>query len=177
MRKIKNVFTLLMSVVLMVLNSGNACFASSSDNHYEACSTVTPHTTYGTAIKCDYDLPLNTDSSTQYFLFTPNEQRMNPDGSFIFSYSWAMPGDQFKPANSTIRVYVNATSSNSHQNFYIHLHNYDDSCVTYVSFTADGNTYYYDFTGLDVTKYYHLYFTKGALTGTITGSGQINYIQ
>ena len=94
MRKIKNVFTLLMSVVLMVLNSGNACFASSSDNHYEACSTVTPHTTYGTAIKCDYDLPLNTDSSTQYFLFTPSEQRMNPDGSFIFSYSWAMPGDQ-----------------------------------------------------------------------------------
>ena len=89
----------------------------------------------------------------------------------------AMPGQNFKPAKSTIRVYATATSSNSYQTYYIHLHNYDDTCVACITYTANGNSQYYEFTGLDTSQYYHLYFTKGVLTGTITGSGQINSIK
>lgn len=135
----------------------------------------------GVAIQCNEILPENTDSSTEYFRFTkqnPNA-RMEDDGSFTFSFSWAMESQVFKPAASSIKVYATATTTSSDKTYSIYLYKSgEEDPVKKVSYKANGTSQYYEFTGLDTNSYYYLYFTKSAFnSGTVTGSGRIESIQ
>ncbi len=131
------------------------------------------------ATECDYYLPTNTDSSSEYFCFNEEGQRINSDGSFTFSFSWALQSSYFKPANSTIRIYATATSDTNNKTYYINLYKDGESNpVKTVKYTANGVSQYADFSGLDTNSYYYMYFRIPLnSTATITGSGQINYIQ
>ena len=131
------------------------------------------------ATECDYYLPANTDSSSQYFYFNEEGQRINSDGSFTFSFSWALQSSYFRPANSTIRIYATATSDTNDKTYYINLYKDGESNpVKTVKYTANGVSQYADFTGLDTNSYYYMYFRIPLTSSaTITGSGQINYIQ
>lgn len=167
MRKFRRLMCFIMATV-MVLGTSMTVFAADIEEHYD-----------GVAIECDYELPENTDDSSEYFSFINLNQRMDSNGYFTFSYSWAMSSDYFKPASSSIRVYMSATSSTSNQTYYINLYKSgSDSSLGSVKLTANGNSQYYDFTGLDTNSYYYLSFSKPLLSNaTITGSGHINYIQ
>lgn len=167
MKKFKSLICFIMATVMM-LGTSMSVFAADVEEQYD-----------GVAIECDYELPENVDDSSEYFCFMSPHQRMDSNGYFTFSYSWAMESDLFKPASSSIRLYMTATSSTSNQTYYINLYKVgSDSSLGTVRFTANGNSQYYDFSGLDTNSYYYLYFSKPLLSNsTITGSGHINYIQ
>lgn len=132
--------------------------------------------------ECDINLPENTDDTHEYWEFTGSNMRMGSDGSFTFSYQWAMQSDDFKPASSSITVYATATSSSSDQAYYIALYKKNasgnDTQIKDIKYTANGKTQSYTFKELSTDSTYYLYFTK-PLTSTakITGSGRIETIQ
>ena len=90
-----------------------------------------------------------------------------------------MYSQYFKPKASSIKVYMKATSSTSDKKYYINLYkDGSDSSLGSVTYTADGTSQYYEFTGLDTNSSYYLYFSKPLFSNaTITGTGHINHIQ
>lgn len=167
MKKLKSkIVIVLMAAVVMIFSASSPVFAAENDAEYDV------------AIKCDYELPENSDSSSEYFRFENPLQRMDSNGNFIFSFSWAMYSDYFKPKNSSITVYVTATST-SNKNYAIYLHEVSsDKQIGGADFVADGNEQSCTFTGLDTDSYYYLSFTKPIFSdATITGSGRICYIK
>jgi hypothetical protein len=170
MKKSVRVFSMFM-VAIMTLSIGFNVFAAELDKGSGM--------KMGVAKECSYYLPQNSESSSEYFRFSNLFTRMNSNGSFTFSFMREMDSDSFKPKNSTMRVYATATSSNSNQTYYISLFkSSDNSLVQSVTYTANGNSQYYDFTGLSTSTRYYLHFSKPiSSTATITGSGQINSIQ
>lgn len=168
MKQLKSrIATVLMSAML-VFSVNTTVFAAEND--------AEPN---DIAIRCDYELAENDDSSSEYFRFGNPNQRMDDEGNFSFSFSWEVNSDIFKPASSSIKVYATATSSSSDQTYYISLYEAgNDTFVKSAKFKADGTSQFYEFTDLDTNSYYYLSGTKPLFsTGTITGSGRIEYIQ
>lgn len=171
MRKLKSkVATVLMTAMVMIFSVNSLVFAAESD------------TAYDVAIKCDYELPENNDSSSEYFRFENPLQRMDSNGNFTFSFKWTMDSDSFKPKTSSIKVYITATST-SDKEFYVYLFKLNpdsdyDTMIKKVTYTADGQSKYYEFKDLDTKSYYYLSFDKPFFSdATITGSGYIDSIQ
>lgn len=133
------------------------------------------------SIECEYALPENNDSSSEYFEFIQDSnQRIDANGYFTFSYLNSMISTSFKPAASSMTIYVTATSSPTpNKTYYISLVEFDtDTIVKRVSFTANGVSQYYVFTGLDTSKDYYLGFSLPLFSsGTVTGSGHLVSIQ
>ena len=102
---------------------------------------------------------------------------MSSDGSFTFSYSWAMESDRFKPADTSIKITATATSTGDNKSYNIILYTADGTHIKTVTYTADGTPYSYTFTGLSTSTKYYLKFTKPLGNTTITGSGKISSIQ
>lgn len=168
MKQLKSrIATVLMSMML-VFSMNTTVFAAENDAEPD-----------DVAIRCDYELAENDDSSSEYFRFGNPNQRMDEKGNFTFSFSYALDSDLFKPASSSIKVYATATSSSSDQTYYISLYKaVNDTYVKGVTYKADGTTQFYEFTDLDTSSYYYLSASKPLFsTGTITGSGHIDYIQ
>ena len=126
-----------------------------------------------------YYLPENTDDLSQYFKFGGMGQRIDSNGYFTFSFAYSLNSSSFRPVDTTIRVYASATSSTNNKTYYISLYKSgQNSLVKKATFTANGGSQYYDFTGLSTSLSYYLKFTKSSSsTTTITGSGQVEYIQ
>ena len=124
-------------------------------------------------------MPINNDSSEQYFRFVDENNRMDSNGYFTFSFSWAMESTSFYPFASSITVVAAATSSNNNQTYYIGVKEVaTGNSVGVHQYTANGSSYSSVFSGLDVNKSYKLYFSKPILSNaTITGSGQVKNIQ
>ena len=160
--------TALMTIIMLVLSMNTSVFAAESDAEYD-----------DVAISCDYELPENNDSSSEYFRFDNPNQRMDANGNFSFSYKMIMYSDTFTPASSSIKVYATAKSSTSDKTYYIMLYKYeDDTFIKSVSYKADGTSQVYEFTDLDTSKDYYLAFSKPlSSSATITGSGRIEYIK
>ena len=169
MKRVIRVMSMVM-VAIMTLSIGINAKAVESRVNFEKKMDV--------AKECDYYLRKNNDSSSEYFRFSPLT-RMSSSGNFSFSYKREMDSDSFKPTDSTMRVYATATSSTNNQTYYISLFkSSDDSLVKSVTYTANGSSQYYDFTGLSTSTSYYLHFSKPlSSSATITGSGQINSIQ
>ncbi|MGN0427929.1 MAG: hypothetical protein ACI4F0_09030 [Agathobacter sp.] len=91
MKKFRSLLCFIMATV-MVLGSNISVFAAEDYEQYDSVS-----------IECDYELPENIDDSYEYFSFLNLNQRMDSNGYFTFSYSWAMDSDYFKPASTSIR--------------------------------------------------------------------------
>ena len=129
--------------------------------------------------ECEYEPLDNTNDSFDYSSFLIMNRRIDNKGYFTFSYSWAMYSEYFKPASSSIKVYMKATSSNSDKTYYINLYKMDsDSSLGSVTYTANGKSQYYEFTGLDTNSSYYLYFSKPLFSNaTITGTGHIKNIK
>jgi len=106
-------------------------------------------------------------------------QRIDSNGYFTFSFAYSLNSSSFRPVDTTIRVYASATSSTNNKTYYISLYKSgQNSLVKKATFTANGGSQYYDFTGLSTSLSYYLKFTKSSSsTTTITGSGQVEYIQ
>lgn len=174
-RMIKKAFSLLISILMVSFCLGNHVLAA--DKQIDSDNSMGPWLGY--AVECEYDLPENEDSSCQYFAFDENTQKIDSNGNFTFSFSWAMSSTTFKPAASKIRVYASATSSTSNKTYYITLKRFsDDASMGYGTYTANGTSQYIEFSGLDLYTSYYLYFSKPIISGaTITGSGSVNYIQ
>ena len=183
MNAIKKLTFLLVATVFFIHLGTFALAADSDDTTENEYVNSSPDTVYDVAVDCDYELPENNmdiDPSIQYFAFNGAQgNRINGDGSFTFQFSNEMPSTSFKPADTSIRVYATATSSTNNKTYYIGLYETGQTTpIKVVTYTANGNSQYGEFTGLSTNTYYHLYFSKPIYSAaTITGSGQINYIQ
>lgn len=166
MKKLRSLLCFVMATILML---GSSITVFAADDRVQ----------YATATECEYELPENTDNSSDYFNFVNLKKRMDSNGYFTFSYSWAMYSQHFKPKASSIKVYMKATSSASDKKYYINLYkDGSDSSLGSVTYTADGTSQYYKFTALDTNSSYYLYFSKPLFSNaTITGTGHINHIQ
>ena len=150
MRKLKSkVATVLMRTIVMIFSANSLVFAAENDAAYDV------------AIKCDYELSENNDSSSEYFRFDNPLQRMDSNGNFTFSFKSIMNSDSFKPKTSSIKVYITATST-SDKAFYVYLFKVNpdsdyDTMIKKVEYTANGQSQYYEFKDLDTkSKYYYL---------------------
>lgn len=163
MRKTKKILSVILSVVALCLSFGNCAYATELNQTSDIMLDEDVYGPYlGQAKECDTesDMPINEDSSCQYFLFVDDGQKMDGNGNFTFSFSWAMESTSFKPAGSSIDVYAAATSSNSDTTYYIGVKEVGGSSLGYYSYTANGSQQYGGFSGLNPNKWYVLYFSK-----------------
>lgn len=180
MGKIKKTFSAILSATVLCLCLGNSAYAAETEQLGNSISDEELGPFLGAATECDAecDLPINNDSSSQFFAFVDDGQKMDANGNFIFSFSWAMESTSFRPSASSIDVYATATTSNNNKTYYIGLKEVGGSSLGYHSYTANGTQQQGSFSGLDSNKWYVLYFSKPATSSaTITGSGHVDYIR
>ena len=175
MKILRRIIALIMGVWMVM---GVSCIAF-ADSREIAGYLPSEATSYGVAEECDYYLPENTDDLSQYFKFGSLGQRMDSNGYFTFSFSYALSSTSFKPAHSSICVYATATSSTSNKTYYISLYKSGQSnAISTITYTANGKTERHYFTGLSTSNRYYLKFTLPILSSaTVTGSGRVETIQ
>lgn len=175
MNTLRRIMALVIAVGMVM---GMSCTAFAESREMEK-GLSSESASYGVSTECNYYLPENTDDLSQYFKFGGMGQRIDSNGYFTFSFAYSLNSSSFRPVDTTIRVYASATSSTNNKTYYISLYKSgQNSLVKKATFTANGGSQYYDFTGLSTSLSYYLKFTKSSSsTTTITGSGQVEYIQ
>ena len=183
MKRFKRLISIIISIFLVCLCYANrasaANLSSQIDKRILAEEDLGPWLGYASVCDDEIELPLNTDSSCQYFQFENDGQRMDSQGNFTFSFSWAMQSTSFKPFATTITIRATATSSNNNKTYYIGVKEVaTGNSLGYATYTANGQQQDFQFSGLDLNTSYYLYFSKPILSNaTITGSGRVMNIQ
>ncbi len=119
-------------------------------------------------------------SSRDYFYFVnDNGQKMNSNGSFVFSYGYTMTSDYFRPTSSSISMMIRANSSSTSDTTYnVSVYkkgpNGNDTLVKTVSLNANGQYQYVNISGVTAGASYYLQFSKPLFSSaSFSGDGQL----
>mgnify|MGYP003293042648 CR=1 FL=1 len=118
-------------------------------------------------------------TSKDFFYFLNENQKINSDGTFAFSYGYYMTSTSFRPNSSSFTMVIKATSSSStdtvyNVNIYQRTSSGNDIQLKSSALNANGQYQVVNITGANPGASCYLEFTKPLFSSaTFTGEGRL----